>query len=340
MAATDNNSGSLMLSCISLALVLGLLLAACSPAPPPYAGPAAKASIACATPPYTVLVDLALSQGYFHQEGIELTPHFFTSGKSALEELLAGRADFATVAETPTMFAIMRGEPIAIIATIQSSSKNCMIMARRDRGITVPDNLRGKRIGLTTRSISDFYLDTFLAINGIGRHEVTLVDLMPEEMPRAMAEAAVDAVCSWPPYLTQIQADQKDNGIILSNEDIHTQTFNIVARQDYIQKSPETVKRLLSALARAEKYAKLQPDRASDSVARFRSMDRTLIKDMWRSNRYTLSLEQNLVLALESESKWAIRNNLTTARHIPNYLDYIYLDGLASTAPDAVKILR
>ncbi len=56
-------------------------------------------------------------------------------GKTALKEVLEGKADFATVAETPVMFAIMKGEKISIIATIQTSSRNSAIMARKDKGI-------------------------------------------------------------------------------------------------------------------------------------------------------------------------------------------------------------
>lgn len=85
------------------------------------AGPPEKVTIACATPPYTALVDIALAKGYFRQQGLDVTPLFHSLGKAALDEILAGKADFATVAETPVVFAIMNGHKISIIATIQRS---------------------------------------------------------------------------------------------------------------------------------------------------------------------------------------------------------------------------
>lgn len=45
-------------------------------------------------------------------------------------------------------------------------------------------------------------------------------------------------------------------------------------------------------------------------------------------------------LALEDESMWAMTNRLTAATKLPNYLDFIYLQGLRAVKPDAVRILR
>ena len=52
-----------------------------------------------------------------------------------------------------------------------------------------------------------------------------------------------------------------------------------------------------------------------------------------------MSLDQSLILALEDESRWAIKRGLVREMNIPNYLDFIYLDGLTSVKPEAVRIL-
>ena len=56
--------------------------------------------------------------------------------ETALKEVLEGKADFATVAETPVMFAIMNGEKISIIATIQTSTKITPLLQERTRAFS------------------------------------------------------------------------------------------------------------------------------------------------------------------------------------------------------------
>jgi NitT/TauT family transport system substrate-binding protein len=43
---------------------------------------------------------------------------------------------------------------------------------------------------------------------------------------------------------------------------------------------------------------------------------------------------------MEDEARWMIENKLTTKTTIPNFLDYLYLDGLLTVKPEAVNIIR
>ena len=322
------------------ALAISSYFFACTRTDQKPVGPLEKVTIAYAIPPYTALADIAQARGYFRLEGLEVTPRFHSTGKAALDEVLEGKADLATVAETPVMFAIMRGAEISIIATIQSSNKNNAIFARKEKGIRAPQDLKGKKIGVTSGTIGEFFMDAFLAVHGISRKGVTVVNLEPEKMPEALVNGDVDAVSAWSPVLSQAQANLGERGIIFHDEDIFTQTFNIAATQDYIRKNPARVKAVLLALIKAEQFAIHNPAAAQEIVADFQQMDRALFGEIWTGNTFSVTLDQSLLLALEDESRWAIKNGLIGKSEIPNYLDFIYLDGLASVKPKAVRILR
>ena len=60
----------------------------------------------------------------------------------------------------------------------------------------------------------------------------------------------------------------------------------------------------------------------------------------WDEFTFEISLDQSLLINIESEARWAINNNLTDATEVPNYLDYIYLDALEEVRPNAVTIIR
>ncbi len=303
-------------------------------------GPSEKVTIAYATLPETAIAQVAQAKGYFRDEGLEVAPHLHQYGKRALSEVLEGKADFATVAETPVMFAIMNGEKISVVATIQSSSEGHAVVARRDRGILALKDLARRRIGATLGTTAEFFLDALLATNGISGKDIELVDLQPEELRGAIADGRVDAVCAFYPFLRQVQKELGANGITFHDKDIYTETFNVVATQDFIRSNPGKIRKMLRALISAENFIVQHPAEAQEAVSGFSRTDIAIIRDLWDKSILSVSLEQSLLLALEDETRWAIRRGLTGSTYVPNYLDFIYLDGLISVKPKAVRILR
>jgi len=61
---------------------------------------------------------------------------------------------------------------------------------------------------------------------------------------------------------------------------------------------------------------------------------------IWPEHQFSLTLDQGLVAAMEDEARWLIANDLTVEKQVPDFLDYIYVEGLEAVKPDAVNIIR
>ncbi|MGO9377134.1 MAG: ABC transporter substrate-binding protein [Dissulfurispiraceae bacterium] len=299
-----------------------------------------KVTIAYSATTDTVLVEVARARGYFRDEGLEVTLRPYPYGKPALQDMLAGKADFATVAETPVMFAIMKGAGISIIATIQTSDKDNAIIARRDKGIRTLDDLQGKKIAVTLGTTSNFFLNAMLSVHGVSMKNVEVIDMKAEAMPDALARGDVDALATFNPYLIQSRKKLGDQTIVFYDENVYTWSFNIVGTQEFVSKNPTKVRKLLRALMKAEEFVRAYPAEAQKIVADSSGVDMGIVRDMWVDTRFTLTLDQSLLLSLEDESRWAIKNKLVNAAKIPNYLKFIYRDGLESVKPQAVRIVK
>jgi sulfonate transport system substrate-binding protein len=302
--------------------------------------PLEKVVIAHSRLPYAALAQIAQQSGFFRQEGLEAVPLVYDYGKPALEAVVAGKADFATVAETPTMLAIMNRADLAILATIQVSRKSHAMVARKDFGITAPQHLIGKRIGVTPGTSGDFYLYAYLLTKEIPREKVAVVNMKPQELPSALARGDVDAIVTWAPILMQAQKEAGGRGVTFLDDEIYTMRFNLVATKDFARRHPKQVKKMLRALLTAEEFAARNPQDAQRLVAGFCGMDLQTVSELWEASSFRVSLEEGLLLSLEDESQWAVASGLTRNRTIPNYLDFVYLDGLRSVAPKAVGITR
>jgi NitT/TauT family transport system substrate-binding protein len=327
-----------------IALMFVTLLAGCEQSSPEdkaqSAEPLQKITVAYTYQPQCTLVHVAVAKGYFVKEGLDVQPLMRTFGKAALETVIGNQADLATVAETPIMFNILKGEKIFVLANIEASSTNNAIAARKGAGISTPGDLKGKRIGFTPGTTGEFFLDSLLTANGLTRNEIHPVSLKPEEMQDAIMAKQVDAVSTWNYPLTQINRQLGDDGTILYDREIYTETFNIAARQEFVQKNPETVKRFLRALIKAEEFVAKNPEEAQAIMSAATKIDQGLIHDVWNDFNYHIVLDQTLLITLEDETRWAMKNKLTEQTAMPDYLSFIHIDSLKAIKPEAIRMNR
>jgi len=302
--------------------------------------PLQKITVAYTNQPQSTLIHVAVARGYFVEEGLDVLPLMHTYGKAALQSVVENKADFATVAETPIMFNVLKGEKIFVIANIEASSMNNAVAARKGAGISAPSDLKGKRIGFTPGTTGDFFLDSLLTANGLTRNEIQPVALKPEEMLDAIMAKRVEAVSTWNYPLTQISRQLGADGTIFYDREIYTETFNIAARQEFVQNNPETVKRFLRALVKAEDFVAKNPDEAQGIMSLATKIDKNLIRDVWNDFNYHVVLDQTLLLTLEDETRWAMKNQLTDQTAMPDYLSFIHFDSLKAVKPEAIRMNR
>jgi ABC-type nitrate/sulfonate/bicarbonate transport system substrate-binding protein len=319
-------------------LLLMLTLAACQQSAPPNTAPHQKITVAYTTQPQSTLIHVAAAKGYFAEQGLDIQPLIHTYGKAALQSVIDNKADFATVAETPVMFNILKGEKIFVVANIEASPANNGVVARTDAGILAPRDLKGKRVGYTPGTTSEFFLNSLLTANGLTNQDIVPVGLKPEEMQAAMMAKQVDAVSTWNYPLTQIGEQLGANGLIFLDHEIYTETFNIAARQEFVNKNPDSVDRFLRALLKAEDFVSQNPDEAQSIVATATQIDKKLVTQVWNVFDYQVALDQRLLITLEDETRWAIKNGLTDRKDMPDYRKFIYSDSLARVKPEAVKM--
>ncbi len=92
----------------------------------------------------------AIDKGFFRSEGLDVA---LVEGKPNLdpvEELLAGRVDFA-VDSPAVLIRRQQGQPVVVMAAIFQHSP-MVIITRQDSGLTTPQSLKGKRIMLTPKT--------------------------------------------------------------------------------------------------------------------------------------------------------------------------------------------
>lgn len=299
-----------------------------------------KITVAYTTQPQSTLIHAAVAKGYFAQEGLEVQTSLHPFGKLALQQVIENKADFGIAAETPFMFGVLKGEKLFVIANISQSTTNNAIAANRDAGITERGELAGKRVGYTPGTSGEFFLDSMLTAKGIARTDILSVPMKPDDMLEAMLAKKVDAVSTWNYPLTLIKQQLGAKGILFFDRQIYTETFNVVLQQKYARENPATVKSFLRAIIKAEGFVLKNKEEAQVLHSKATNTDINLVRAVWDEFSYYVSLDQTLLIMLEDETRWAMKNKLTDQTVMPDYRNYIHFDSLKAVAPSRVTFRR
>lgn len=296
----------------------------------------------CYALPVDLLVPVALAQGFFAQEGIDVELAIYPFGREALDALLAGKCDIATVAETPIVIKSFEKRDFRIIASTWSRDNVSKIIARKDRGVLTPQDLKGKRIATLRATSGHFFLYMFLLQHGVLLDQVHVVyeDGVPEAR-KALAAGDVDAVALFEPYIAEIRKELGDNGIVLAAPGLVINSGNLVAMNSFIDQRQNVIEKVLRALVRTQAFVRDNRRAADATAARVLGVSVANVTETWPDTEMPqVTLEQALLLGMEDEARWAMATGLVEQTQMPNYLRFLYLDGLRSVRPDAVTVLR
>jgi ABC-type nitrate/sulfonate/bicarbonate transport system substrate-binding protein len=324
---------------IGLLLAFMVLTASCQK-PEKSTGPKEKVTIGVASLVLSAPLMVAQEQGFFSDEGIEVTYKSYTFGKKALEAMFVGEVDIATVAETPIVFNSFIRDDFVVFATFAYSYDDSKILGRKDRGVSMPADLKGKKIGITAKTSSHFFAHIYLAEHGIDPSSVKLVDFAGADLPDALKEGKVDAIAAFEPYAYRAMKALPDQFVRLPKSDLFKETFNLAAMKSYTKEHPEKLKKVLKAVNRAMTYIKQNKKESLAITAKWTGMEETILATIWDDFVFDLSLDHSLFTIFEDEARWAMKNGFTDKTKVPNYLGYFYLEAMKTVKPKAVTIIK
>jgi NitT/TauT family transport system substrate-binding protein len=278
---------------------------------------------------------IAQEQGFYGKTGLDVELKGYASGKDASDALRAGQTDVAMAAEF-VVASRSFSEPDLRILGSASFYRNKGVVSRRDHGIAVPSDLKGKRIGVTSPSGAEYSLTVFLALYGMTVRDVTIVKLSPQEIVTAIEKGAIDAAITWEPHVRTVETVLGANGVSFEGDGLDVYLL-LVTRQEIATANSRAMGKLLRALVLAEDWARENPEAARRLVATRFKLDSAYVESMWPHTQLSITFPQELLAALDSEARWlAERDGAHTA--IPDYSRFLRPDELMSVKPSAVSL--
>jgi NitT/TauT family transport system substrate-binding protein len=194
---------------------------------------------------------VAQDSGYFNREGVPVEQIYIRGGPQTFSALIGGDVHIVQVYSAPVLSARFTGADAVIIAGLVNQPVFSVVTAG---GIDRTEDLRGKRIGITTfGSATDLALRLALKKWGLKADtEVSLLQMrgVPEILGALQAKAIDAGVLSPPTNMVAIKAGFKELSY-LPQAGISFQHTTLATTRRYLDRNRATLLKVLRAYAAA-----------------------------------------------------------------------------------------
>jgi len=292
--------------------------------------------------PSNALTIIALEKGYLSAAGLKVDIKTYASGKRALlDGLFTGAVDLVSASDAAVVFNAFKRQDFKVIASIFSADNVNRIIARRDRGISKPSDLRGKRVATQKASAVHFFLHLFLLENNLSEKDVRLSFMKANKLPGALSHGNIDAFSMREPFISQAaKLLGKDNTVIFAEPGVYDQSDQVVVLDKTLKQKPGAIQLFLKALVEAENFIRKNNKQAEGILAKVLKGDQAALESLLLRARPKLELTQTLFLRLEDEAQWVVDAKLTEQKKAPNFLRFIDTAPLKAVDPKIVTVIE
>jgi NitT/TauT family transport system substrate-binding protein len=192
-------------------------------------------------------IDVAIAQGFFQREGLEVEVIAFNGAAKMQQGMVAGAIDFS-LGSGSSMINILKGVPSVCIAETTSAPVEVGILVPYDSPAKTVDDLKGKKFGVTTTgSVTEWMVFELARVKGWGRGGVSTVGIGGDPAPTgSLRSHLVDAVVTETSTAFAIEP-QKIGRLLLPCSDYVTDFIMhvIYASQRIADQQPDAVRGFL-----------------------------------------------------------------------------------------------
>lgn len=237
--------------------------------------------------PADILFFVAIKEGCFKKQALEVTPVKFGTANEAMNALVRGEVDLLAHIGFTTIFALEQKTPgllrIFLPAGEGEGHVVSQIIVRKDAGIESVDDLKGRKIGCSHGITNLKWLGLMLKKMGFDpQKDVTIVQVDRPMLIQGLARHEYDALYAMEPRTTR--AIEQGIGISLLDNPRSKYIMDpflsgsLVMPAKLVKEEPEKAKRIYVAFERAARFLRKNPDKAKELLPKYTGLSYTLLE--------------------------------------------------------------
>ncbi len=281
-------------------------------------------------------VQMADSQGYLRDEGLDVNFLLFPTGTTALQTFRAGQGDLVTHGDLPAVtYWLSVNKDYRVISVIERNSKGYLATARNE--IKQARDLVGKTIATRVGSTGSFFISEYLKRNGIKDSDVKVINLDGQVLPTALCQGDISAFFIWEPFGSRAREICPDKVYTLSTAEGYIRGYAAVgARPAWLatKDGKEAATRFIRAMLKGADFAAKNFDAVAKYNADHFGLSEKATRDQWEINGRDIGLDDTFFKDFCTLAGWMRQNDLMKEQF--NINEFIWTEGLKAVNPKLV----
>jgi NitT/TauT family transport system substrate-binding protein len=230
---------------------------------------------------------LGVEQGFFEEEGIDLTIGEAATGAAAITQLINGQQHVALGGISPVITAAAGDIPIVIVSGAVNDREDpegtqYQTIVPADSDVESFADLSGKTVAVNSlKCCWEFWIREAVEQDGGDPDSLNLVQLPFAEAVTALRQGSVDAISTLQPFATSLRQegfrDIGDSPAIAFDNPNNGNTVFYMSKA-FVEENPGIVERWRAAMEKSAEYANSNPDETRAQIIEKTGADPTLVE--------------------------------------------------------------
>ncbi len=297
-----------------------------------------KVKIAVYNGEASFLIILAKQLNYFEKYNLDVELIYNKSGKVAMDTMLNGEAQYSTHTEFVSVKNSFKNDSFNILASISEANVNGML-GFKSSGIFKPEDIKGKTIGTSIGTATEFYTGVFLNQHGLTLNDVKILNVPVKQRYEVMEKKSVDALFAWEPYIYNLQEKYKNELVYYSMPVGFNYYFLLSVDKNYHQSHKNVSKAILNAIFDAEKFKNKNESTFFEMLNKQFNLTNNYGEYIKDKQIFELTLPFTLNSVMNNQAKWLVENNLVEKKNIDinSFIDLEPLKEINSSSVTYIK---
>lgn len=279
---------------------------------------------------FSIEFQVANSKGYFTKNGIQPQLVQFSYGIDTINGALADQVDVGLAADFAALSRFSSGD-LRLLSFLNTGKAESTKYVARD-GVTSPQQLKGKPIGVAKGTVGEYALAKYLDVNNIKPNEVKIQGFTSN----AEEDAAFERGDIKGGFFAGVDLDKvltvSGAKVIGSQADIPFQSRGfLIVKDKLLKEKPEAAKKIILALDEAAKFINQNPEQAAEIDANITHAPKDGLLRNLKDTTSDIRLSDDDVKQLQDVYDYAVKNNLIKGGF--NIKDKIVTDPLKQALP-------
>lgn len=227
----------------------------------------------------------------YKKHNLKVTLQVFADPALIPPAMASGAIDGGHLTYDQVIGQVAAGRAQKVVMPVDYSFGGDAIVA--DTTIKKVADFKGKKVGFSPLSPSDFLLSYALKLNGLSEKDITPVSMTPEAVPAAMASGQMPVGVTYEPSLSQVlsQGGGKKFKVVFSSKEAPGLIADVLAVDEKVIKAkPAEIKGMILGYMDGLAYMKAKPEESAKIIGKFMGISAKEVKEQ-------LSGVRNIALA-------------------------------------------